>query len=393
MKESKNPRRAKGEGSLTQLKDGRWLGRYWVTKSDGTKQLQRIISKDKNEVIEKMRYEIAMAGRGAPVLRDRRSTGNYLEHWLKYIAPNKLRPSTLDLYVFDTRKYLIPHLGHIPLTKLGPHHLRVMINHMMSDGVGIRTMHRVRNTLSSALRDAMELEHISRNVAKLVKLPTYKPPERDYWTKSEFMTFIEGAKTHKYYPIFLLWLFCGMRRGEVLGLGRQHLDFENNIIKIERSLILIRNKPVLSEPKTEESKRELPMLPIIKDALLAHLAAEPEYPDDLVFHSQNGTPVHGHTIRKVFQGVARQLGLHPIAIHEARHTATTLLVEICPNNPEVVQAILGHASITTTLGIYAHTNIERKRRALNALEQSVIVQGNRSMEAPLNTAQLLYRIS
>ena len=394
-------RRAKGEGSIVQLPDGRWMGRYWVTKSDGWKKQQSITLKDKAKVEERMRYEIAMADRGSPILREKHTTGEYLRHWLRYIAPNQLRPSTLALYEFDTEKYLIPHLGKIPLTQLGPQHIRMMLNKMQKQGCGLRTMQRILNsTLSSALREAQRLELVMRNAAHLVDAPKYKAPERDYWTKSQAVQFREDekAKKHKYYAAFLLYLFCGMRRGEVLGLGQQHLDFENNIIKIRRSLIFIHNKPCFEEPKTEAGNRDLPMLPFVKEALLAHLASAPKYPDDLVFHSSRGNPVNGNTIRLNFKRLARRIGLPPIDIHEGRHTAATMLVEAW-SNPKDVQGILGHADIKTTLGIYAHSNLANKRNAFNALAQGMTSPGNNleesiieiPAEAPKNLTQLLYR--
>ena len=75
---------------------------------DGTKKRQCIISKKRTDVVEKMRAEMAMADRGMPVLRDRRTTGEYLNHWMLYIAPKQLRPTTLRLYSFTMRRYLLP---------------------------------------------------------------------------------------------------------------------------------------------------------------------------------------------------------------------------------------------------------------------------------------------
>ena len=366
----KKGRRSKGEGSLTRCKDGRWMGRYWVTRGDSTKKRQCVIGKDRTAVLERMRAEMAMADKGTPVLRDGRTTGEYLEYWLKFIAPNQIRPTTLELHTFITRKYLIPQLGNIPLTQLRPDHVRTMLNNMQADGKGNRNLQRTRNTLSAALREALKSEYVTRNVARLVDPPRYRPPEKRTWTKEQAARFLESCKAHRYYPLFLLLLYYGLRRGEALGLRWQDVNFEENVIKIRQALYEINHKPCFGPPKTESSIRDLPMLPLVKKALLEHRGQTENYADGLVFHSEKGNPVEPRSLLTTFKCLAQKAGLPPLSLHEARHTAATLLARAWPN-PKDVQVILGHSSITTTLGIYVDTNFEQASNALNALAESV----------------------
>jgi len=363
-------RRANGEGSLVLRKDGRWMGRYWLTLPDGTKKQQSIISKNKAKVIAKLRDEIIMADKGAPMLRDGRATGEYLEYWLKYIDPHQVRPSTLQLHTIITRKYLIPLLGRIPLTQLRPEHIRMMLGRMKTNGCGDRTMQHARNVLSAALREALKLEYVTRNAARLVDLPKYTPKERRVWTKEQAAHFLEAAQHHERFPMFLLLLCYGLRRGELLGLRWQDIDFDNNIIRIRQSLKLVNNKAVIGELKTRASRRDLPMPPTIKETLLQYKQTCPHYDDGLIFHSDTGNPVWPNTIRKTFQTLARQAELPPITIHEARHTVATLLAEAW-RSPKEAQAILGHGSIMTTLQIYTHANPQLQEKAVIALLQNV----------------------
>ena len=380
-------RRAKGEGSLVQRKDGRWMGRYTVVLGDGMKKQQCIISKDRAVVLEKLRAEQTMADKGTPVLRNRRTTGEYLEHWLHFIAPNQIRPTTLEQHSFITRKYLIPYLGNIPLTQLKPDHVRMMLNDMQANGKGNRNLQRTRNTLSAALREALKSEYVTRNVARLVDPPRYISPQKKTWAKKQVARFLECCKTHKYYPLFLLLLYYGLRCGEALGLSWQDIDFENNVIRIRQSLKLVNNKVVIGELKTRASRRDLPMLPLVKQALLEHRDRQKKYGDDLVFHSGKGNPVNARSLLTTFKYLAQKASLPPLTLHEARHTAATLLAQAWPN-PKDVQAILGHSSITTTLGIYVDTNFEQANRALNAFAESVF---NESWCARLESNQHLLR--
>ena len=374
-------RRARGEGSLTPLADGRWLGRYWVTLPDGTKKRQSVCLKDRTAVMEKMRAEMALADMGTPVLRDKRTTGEYLNYWIRYIAPNQIRPTTLQLHTYTTQKYLCPILGKIPLTQLKPEHVRIMLNRMKSMGCSARTQQRARNTLSAALREALKLELVTRNVARLVDPPEYVPPEKRTWTIEQVALFLRAAKDHPYYLIFLLLLCYGMRRGEVLGLRWEDIDFENGIIMIRRSLCLVNQELCLIPPKTKASIRDLPMLPVIKEALLTHYQTMRPHEDGLLFHTSNENPAHPHILRRSFKRLAIRADLPPITIHEARHTAATMLAESWAS-PKEAQVILGHASISTTLQIYTHTNMKQKTAALNAMAERLFPLGlPRSHEA------------
>jgi integrase len=150
----------------------------------------------------------------------------------------------------------------------------------------------VRNTLSAALREALKLEYVTRNVAKLVDPPKYKPPEKSVWTKKQVSQFLKHSKNHRYYPLFLL-LFCyGLRRGEAMGLRWEDVDFENKVIRIRQTLSLVNYRPHVGPPKTKASIRDLPMLPAVKTALLCHYEKSKHYADGLVFHAGTGNPVH-----------------------------------------------------------------------------------------------------
>jgi len=359
-------RRSKGEGSLVQRKDGRWMGRYTVVLDDGTKKRQSIILKDRAAVLEKMRMEMRLADKGSPVLHSKGTTGDYLAYWLKLIDPMQVRPTTLQTHTSIVNSHLIPQLGNIPLTQLKPDHVRRMLAHMKQRGCGGRSMQMTRNVLSAALRDAVKEEILHRNVAILVPAPEYTPSERKHWTKEQVMLFFETAKTHQHYLVFLLLLSYGLRRGEVLGLRWKDIDFENNIIKVRQALKLINYKAIIGPLKTRASKRDLPILPFIKEALIAHFDASEMHADGLVFHASTGNPIYPNVIAKIFKKQALKAGLPPISIHEARHTTATLLAQAWAN-PKEAQSILGHSSVATTLGLYTHTNYENTASAMAAL--------------------------
>jgi integrase len=94
----------------------------------------------------------------------------------------------------------------------------------------------VRNTLSAALREALKLEYLTLNVASLVDEPNYTPTEKTVWRHEQVSQFLRSAKSHRYYPLFLLLLCYGLRRGEALGLRWQDVDFDNDTIAIRQQI-------------------------------------------------------------------------------------------------------------------------------------------------------------
>ena len=169
----------------------------------------------------------------------------------------------------------------------------------------------------------------------------------------------------------MLLLSYGLRCGEVLGLRWQDIDFDNNVIRIRQALNLVNYKATIGKLKTKASRRDLPMMPYIKEALTAHLETSEMCADDLVFHASTGNPLYPNVIAKTFKKLACRAGVPPISIHEARHTTATLLAQAWAS-PKEAQVILGHTSIETTLGLYTHTNYENTSNAMAALTAGFI---------------------
>lgn len=249
----------------------------------------------------------------------------------------------------------------------------MMLAQMQNSGCGGRARQMTRNVLSAALRDAMDEEGlIHRNVARMVAPPQYTSAERRHWTKEQVIKFLAAAESHQHYAVFLLLLSYGLRRGEVLGLRWQDIDFENNVIRIRQALNLVNYKATIGKLKTKASRRDLPMVPYIKEALTAHFKASTVYADDLVFHASTGNPIYPNVIAKIFKKLAVNAGVPPISIHEARHTTATLLAQAWAS-PKEAQVIWGHTSIETTLGLYTHTNHESTSNAMAALTYSYML--------------------
>ncbi len=359
-------RRSNGEGSICRLKDGRYIARYYALMPDGTKKRQAITKRTYKEAMEAMRREQELAAMGAPVVRCNEKLSDYLRYWLRDIAPTRLRPSTVVTYESMTRNYIIPTLGYYRLGSLKPSLIQDVINRFHANGCSARRCEMIKNTLSSALTAAVKRELIPSNVARLVDVPRSEQKEKNLWTIEQINYFLENIKDHRFYPIFLLYFSYGMRRGEALGLRWRDIDFENKTIHIRQQVTQINSRIEIGDLKTNASKRELPLMEHIEIALKSQKRINNPY--DLIFVSSLNTPIRPNNLYRAFCKLQQDLGLPHLKIHDTRHAAATLLKDLGVPIKDT-QVILGHASITTTIQHYQHSNLENKKQALESLAE------------------------
>ena len=195
-------------------------------------------------------------------------------------------------------------------------------------------------------------------------------------------------KGHRLYAAFLTLFMVGLRRGELLGLRWQDVDWKSEALHIRQTLARMKNHEVghthliFQEPKTEKSRRTIPLPEGCLTALRqhrAHQAAEklalgPAHNDhSLVFCHADGRPIDPRTLNRYFSQALAQAGLAPIRLHDACHTFATWLLEQGVS-PKVVQTMLGHSSIALTLDIYSHVSLDLEKPAAATLN-AVLASG------------------
>lgn len=201
-----------------------------------------------------------------------------------------------------------------------------------------------------------------RNVADGVDVPHAHPSEMQIWNESEVHQFLEATKGTKYYPLFYLSLYTGARRGELLAIRWQDVDFVYSQIYINRSLHhLASGKYVFTAPKTAKSRRTIALPPSAFLVLEAHRKAKEveaamfntELNDSELVFNTLGKPLRPNTVTRAWQMLAVKAGVKVIRLHDARHTHASLLLKQ-GIHPKVVQERLGHSTIAVTLDIYSH---------------------------------------
>ena len=177
--------------------------------------------------------------------------------------------------------------------------------------------------------------------------------------------------------MYVLALYLGLRRGELLGLRWEDLDLDGGVLEVRRSLQRVGGRLQPVTPKTRTSRRTVPLVGICVDALRDHvkrqdrdrqLAGSAWVESGYVFTSSAGTPVEPDNLRRSWYPIREAAGLGPIRFHDLRHSCVTLLLEL-GTPPHIVRDIVGHSDIDVTMTIYAHASLEEKRAALRRLDE------------------------
>jgi integrase len=372
-------RRVNGDGSITKRADGRWMGRYYAWTNAGTRKRVTLYGRTRQKVAERMREAQERDRQGIPVPDRAWKLADWLDYWLaEVVAPNR-RPAAYALYETTTRIYLKPALGTYPLARLSAARVQQFLSGQLAAGHSVRKVQVMKTVLSSALTRAMREELIMRKVAQLAELPTWERQPVTPWTTAEARQFLELASTDPLYPVFVLLLLYGLRRGEVLGLRWRDIDEQDAEIRVRQQIQRVRGELRTGSLKTAAGRRDLPLLSMAAEVLEARRevqAADRQelgrawIDNGLIFTTRTGRPIEPRNLARSFRRICDTHELRMIKLHHLRHTTATLLKNLGVPARDA-QLILGHSRLAVTLEIYTHEDREAKRDALGRISDAL----------------------
>jgi integrase len=251
----------------------------------------------------------------------------------------------------------------------------MFVNQRLEAGDSVRKVQVMRSVLSAALSRAVREELITRNVARHVELPEWNRNPVRPWTVQEAKRFITASKPDPLHSAFVLLIIYGLRRGEVLGLSCDDIDFDAGIIHVRQQILRVRGELQLGPVKTHAGQRTLPLLDLARQALAAQATRQAGYrldmgrawPDNrLIFTTRTGRPIEPRNFARSFRRICDDHDIRVITVHHVRHTVASLLKDLRVPARDA-QAVLGHTRISTTLEIYTDSADEAKHDALTRL--------------------------
>lgn len=403
-------KKANGEGSLIKKPNGSYELQITVGIDPVTGKLKRksFSGKTQKEVRGKERAYYAALQNGTLIEPNKILVSQWLDNWLKNFKFGLVEAKTYDYYESHVNVHLKPKLGHFKLQDLKTEHIQTLYNSLYNNGNGLsaNTVKHIHVTLKQCLEKAVELNYINKNHAKYCILPKDSKEEKlrvfNLEEISKIMKALDYSNT--YDVLIMLDFVTGLRKGEIIALTWEDIDFTNEMLKVNKSFSHIKlrdtdgNEIVLDDvnktkydlitktPKTKSSNRIVPIpkniVPILKKHKLKAVEINlkngvPNNESSLVFPSQAGTKLNSENITRRWIAVLKKAGIDYLNFHCIRHTFATQLLEK-DVNVKSIQDLLGHSSIRTTLDIYSHVSQDSKKEAISKLND--ILPNNEEVE-------------
>lgn len=358
-------RAVNGQSSNFVGSDGRWHGWVSMNPSSATMRDRRHVSSKKRQtVVAKVRLlehvrESSTAQSAMPM-----TVRGWLEYWLATIAAVRVRPRTLESYQGIVRRHVLPAIGNVPLEALEPEHLERLYSDLLGRGLAASTVLRVHRVLSRALKVAHQRRQVERDVTRLVDPPAQRRSTVACpLALNDARAVLATASMYRNAARWSVALALGLRQSEALALSWPDIDLQQGTLTVRRTAHHVTGVGlVYEEPRTERSRRTIALPVQLTSALRAHrtaqaverLAAGSDWQDnDLVFARADGRPIDRSADYQAWRALLRESGIGHVRLHDARHTAATLLLAE-GIHPRVVMELLGHSQMRTTTDVYSH---------------------------------------
>ena len=313
----------------------------------------------------------------------------WIEQFLVNYKKNEIKITTYEGYIRIYRKHIKDtQIGKAALDQVTTEILQAYYNDKLNDGYNSKNVRAISIVIGAALNMAVKLKMLSENPNRYTSIPKKKKYEGAVLSAKEVRRIVKEAKSEELYPIIVTTVYTGMRKGEVMALKWENVDFQSRRIYIKNSLCRIEGDQLdekgcrharyeILEPKTKESIRMVPMVDEVYDALMLQKNRQESdkqryreiYTDQgLVFADLCGDYLPQRQFMDKYHAFLKKYDITDIRFHDLRHTLATLLIE-SDVSMKVVQELLGHSSITTSMDIYTHVSDAKKEQALACLRE------------------------
>ena len=313
---------------------------------------------------------------------------DYLLEWLE-IAKGRLAVATYSSYAAMIKKPVGPYFRqrNLTLRELEARHLQMFYSEMLRK-VKPNTVIHYHAIIHSALKYAVKTDMLVQNVADKVDRPKKNSFQPVFLSAEEMQKMFEALRGTKLELPVLVAAFYGFRRGEVLGLKWDAIDFERGTISVIRTVttITVEGKQMEIEQqsaKTKSSLRTLPLIGSFREYFLQVKEAQElnkqvcgncynyEY-DGFVFVDELGERMRANYLTSAFPKFLEDHGLRRMRFHDLRHSCASLLLA---NGVPLkhIQEWLGHSDFTTTANIYAHLDYKSKITSAQAMETGLVL--------------------
>lgn len=311
---------------------------------------------------------------------------DYLIYWYEEVFSQRIKNTTKMIGAYVLYDLVFPNMEQdIKLRYVSVEYMDALLEKVSHSCASAGNT--CRAYLNIAFKDAVIEGYIPRNPIPDTKAYKRKAPKVTIYSKDKLKIFLKAASKDEWYLEYLLGVFCGLRKGEILGLKFSDFDFEQHTVSVRRQLganpvMEGRSSKIASysviekDPKTFNSVRTLRIPQVIETEVLRRknkideerAALMDGYEDnDYISCQPNGRPHNMSSMNIALTKLCNRNGLPKITVHSLRHMFATILIE--QGVPLVkISALLGHSSVNTTFEYYCDV-MDENENIINFLNE------------------------
>ena len=333
-------RRANGEGNIRKRKDGRWEGRYTAGRNPATGRAiyKNVLGKTQAEVKEKLKKAIEETKVLNIAKAESYTVGQWMDVWYEYYAQIKVRPSSHKTYEGYIKNHIKPSVGSIPLPKLTTLDLQRLYQKLLTEGrvdrlesqnqpngLSTKTVRNINQVISSAMQLAIQQHLIAQNPTDGCALPKTEHREMQTLSADQLAAFLLEAKHSGVFEMYYIELATGLRRGELLGLKWEDIDFTAQTLRVRRQVGRVNGEVREAPLKTKNAYRTISLGTDAMGILKQQREKQPS--SSYVFPGPTGGPIAPDSVLHMLHRVLDRAGLPEIRLHDLRHAVIGQLAE------------------------------------------------------------------
>jgi integrase len=340
---------------------------------------------NKREAEVELTRLMAAANKGDYVDPSKATLADFLDRWETW-ASTQVSAKTLERYKELAKHHVRPHLGSAKVQKLRAVNFAELYGKLQQSkadggaGLAPRTVGHVHRLMHRVLGHAVKWGVIANNPVASAEPPRVQRAEIEILAPDQVKIVLKALRDGPLYPVAVVGLATGMRRGEIVALRWSDLDLDQGKIRVERSLEQTNAGLAFKAPKTKAGRRSISIPTSIVTELRTHWRRQQEQrlslglgkaaSDDLAFARHDGTPWPPDSLTADWARAIRILKLPKVTLHALRHTHVSQLIASGLDVVTVSRRI-GHSNPTVTLGVYAHLFGNTDERAANVVEAAM----------------------
>ena len=297
---------------------------------------------------------------------------------------DRYKPSAIRSYESSLELYVRPELGAMRLGDVRRRHVQTLADRLVGEDAAPSTVRNALMPLRVIYRRALRDDLVSVNPCTGIELPANRRRRERVASRDDAADLIAALDTPFDKALWATALYAGLRSGELMALRWADVDLAEGSIRVERAYDPKACEFI--EPKSRAGRRRVPIASALRLALLEHrVAAGSPEPGALVFAEQ-GRPFDDEAARARARAAWDETELEPIGLHEARHTAASMMIA-AGINLKALSEFLGHSSITITLDLYGHLLPGAIAEAADLLDRYLDTTGTATGTRPATSLQ------